>query len=428
MKLANVLRSQQQSIYEQLWDSNLQLVYFYNRSTSESSYVAPPEGVPYRPLVREYYSDALIQAWPQLDNPSRYLADDSAVDPSTCCVCRVRNSVRVCTDCTRVGKYGDVSYLSYCFPCFSSEHSSSKSDHRYTDSDQPAAEEYLKCCECDYPATRYLLHSLRTYECIKLVCLRKCFGSISDSKVIEVCNALKRGQLSKWGEILRSLNVFNEQKLQLLMLSIGTRSGASMAVHLQEVQGLLERMQSECDECYCFDCYRDIHSGGKRKGHVWCGFKEYAAACPVCFRSPSKVRCFECDESYCSSCYKVLHGMGKKRRHKHMLLVEPNPFNVDLCSLCTQRVGTTFCPKKCGFIGCDSCVECVHQDSCSKKDAAPTRENACSLCGDSADTICLECGDLYCSKKWMGNPGCFAKNHSKGRRMLHNLAAHVIRA
>ena len=29
-------------------------------------------------------------------------------------------------------------------------------------------------------------------------------------------------------------------------------------------------------------------------------------------------------------------------------------------------------------------------------------------------TRCIQCGDVYCTNKWMGNPGCFAKHHAKG--------------
>jgi hypothetical protein len=210
------------------------------------------------------------------------------------------------------------------------------------------------------------------------------------------------------------------------MESIRSTIGVSLSVRIQQVRSLLERMHSECDECYCYDCYKDVHCGGKRANHAWVGFKEYAPSCPVCKRSPAKVRCFECDESYCSSCYKVLHGIGKKRKHKNMLVFEPNPLNADMCKLCKQRVSTTPCPRKnCTFEGCDSCVECVHLPECILSQPPDDQINVCAMCGDAADTKCVECGDLYCSNKWMGNIGCFAKNHSKGYRMGHRLCPHT---
>lgn len=43
----------------------------------------------------------------------------------------------------------------------------------------------------------------------------------------------------------------------------------------------------------------------------------------------------------------------------------------------------------------------------------------CAVCQEKADKICVECGDYYCSRTWLGNPGCFAQFHSKGNRATH---------
>jgi hypothetical protein len=43
----------------------------------------------------------------------------------------------------------------------------------------------------------------------------------------------------------------------------------------------------------------------------------------------------------------------------------------------------------------------------------------CTICGEDADKICVECGDYYCSRTWMGNPGCFVQVHSRGNRASH---------
>ena len=40
-------------------------------------------------------------------------------------------------------------------------------------------------------------------------------------------------------------------------------------------------------------------------------------------------------------------------------------------------------------------------------------------CGEEADAKCVECGDLYCSRTWMGNPGCWATTHAKGNKTSH---------
>jgi hypothetical protein len=41
-------------------------LYYYNSSTGQSTYEEPVEV--YRPLVRDLRSDALMQAWPNLDD------------------------------------------------------------------------------------------------------------------------------------------------------------------------------------------------------------------------------------------------------------------------------------------------------------------------------------------------------------------------
>ena len=63
--IAEDLREQQASIWEQLWDGTRELVYYYNRNTEKSTYMEPAEA--YRPLVRDRLSQSLVQAWPFLD-------------------------------------------------------------------------------------------------------------------------------------------------------------------------------------------------------------------------------------------------------------------------------------------------------------------------------------------------------------------------
>lgn len=104
----------------------------------------------------------------------------------------------------------------------------------------------------------------------------------------------------------------------------------------------------------------------------------------------------------------------------------------------------------CRFRACEACYECIHRPACdaalSLQQAAQALEAAakaamraqkdktgalamtlllenleqkCVACEEPADQKCLQCGDFYCSKTWMGNPGCFVKYHSKGKRAEH---------
>jgi len=43
----------------------------------------------------------------------------------------------------------------------------------------------------------------------------------------------------------------------------------------------------------------------------------------------------------------------------------------------------------------------------------------CCVCDKIADTICNQCGDVYCSVRWVGNKGCFHNTHKKGNRKQH---------
>jgi hypothetical protein len=352
-------------------------VYYFNRSTGQSSYAEPPEH--FRPLVRDLYSDALVQAWPQIENPGAYLAVETSLsDAFICGVCRNRPSVRVCLECEATLPTGQTVNLSYCFPCYSFAHINEKEGHRFRDADTPPGE-FLTCSECELPATR------------------KCQGFISEKRLERLCNELKKSGPTEWDSVLRAAGILDENKLRLLLNAVSESANGSVVVQWQQLKSLLERSRAECDENYCLDCYRSIHSGGKRSNHVWIGFREYAVVCLVCSHAPAEVRCIECAEDSCTLCFKILHAMGRKRRHKSSLLIEENPFNAVMCGECLRRVGTLPCPSSCGFIGCNSCCECVHIPSCPRLLRSPEDRYSCVLCREPADSTCIECGDLCTS-------------------------------
>ena len=237
--------------------------------------------------------------------------------------------------------------------------------------------------------------------------------------------------------------------------------------HLQAVRALLENSRAECDECYCSTCYAEVHSGGKRALHKWKGFQARAVVCSVCTNCPAEVNCFDCDSKFCSSCYKVFHSMGRKRNHKREKVLEPLQEKEVYCGVCERRAADTPCENdRCHFSGCDSCMWFKHLPQCtrdvtvmggspstrSKRTAnsvdrpdspgfderpsspesriapsnrADTDEDACVVCGEPADTRCVQCRDCYCSRIWMGNAGCFAQHHSKGNRASHTTERHI---
>jgi len=108
---------------------------------------------------------------------------------------------------------------------------------------------------------------------------------------------------------------------------------------------------------------------------------------------------------------------GKKKKKEE----EPkNPY----CRKCTRRVANDNCAF-CQEQLCDSCNRFNHRDCRVRQglgDEAFDMPTECALCGKPPDTVCEQCGEVYCSVKWMGNPGCFVKHHRKGNRKNHTKA------
>ena len=456
------LREQQQALWEQLWDHSRELVYYYNRSTNKSTYMEPTEA--YRPLVRDRLSQRLVQAWPFLDVERGFAAKTQVeasiptgvteIRPelSVCSVCQVRKCVRLCQDCEPINNdtlsmqtLHRERVVPYCFPCFTIAHSSDDTEsHRYQDASESLKKEGVLLCA----------------SCMELPATRKCLGILDDKQIDDLCTQLKKSVPRKWPDILKNAGVGGERKLSLMLEQISGSSTSmdgggitSLSItQLHQVRVLLERTRAECDECYCDECYMGTHAAGNRSSHKWIGFQENAPVCGVCTRSPSEVVCKDCDNfGYCNQCFKVFHSMGRKRKHRNTPLYEQAEFGQDYCEICTRRVATYVCPNvirsgeepRCNMRLCNSCHACKHAPTCDpiaedvaakaayrEAKAAGTavdpnvaEEGAeiCCICGEEADTQCVECGDLYCSNTWMGNPGCWQSCHAKGNRAKHTV-------
>lgn len=279
-------------------------------------------------------------------------------------------------------------------------------------------------------------------------------GLLGDAQIEEICHDLQRAPPERWAPILQNANVGSESKLTLILSSVELEENQRQltAAQLDHIRDLLERTRAECDECYCASCYAIVHTKGKRSLHRWKGFRENAPVCAVCSNAPAETNCRECDSIFCDSCFPVFHGMGRKRRHKKSKLMEEIAANAEVCELCQRRQAVHVCDNRsCEMHACDSCFECIHKPKCDlshKRDSTtasrtgvsskgssrslvlsskttapplstPAPELVCVTCGEPADSQCLQCGDYYCSLKWMGNPGCFANYHSRGNRLTH---------
>ncbi len=433
-KVARGLRAQQISEWEQLWDSKRRLLYYYNRIANYSTY-EEPEG-PFRPLVRDPRSAVLVQAWPEMGGGGRLSGDVDTPNPMSivpknamCGICNTRKCVRVCYDCGPPIEADEDPYSSgaktmspYCFTCFIKEHTEDnhKLDHSYdvlmgVEAADPQTQLVLLCSMCQEPATR------------------KCMGALDDEQIDSICTELRLTDPDKWAAVLQKFNVAGDRKISILLdqMRDTDEKHSLIASQLQEVRALLERTRAECDECYCASCYAEVHSGGKRAMHRWKGFLVSAPVCTVCANSPAETRCLDCESEYCESCFLVFHGMGRKRRHKKERLTEGLDQGQIYCSYCQRRAADVHCPnERCEVSACDSCYEFAHKTKCDKTTAFVDKRkqsaknqghvsHPCVVCGDPADKLCTQCGDAYCSKTWMGNPGCFVSFHNKGNRATH---------
>ena len=118
---------------------------------------------------------------------------------------------------------------------------------------------YLKCCECNEPATR------------------KCLGILDDKEIDDICNKLHHTHPDKLKQILQQTNVGGDKRLTMMLSqltdnssSVNNKNSSTSYLtvnQIQHIRMLLERTRAECDECYCDRCYQDIHRGGKRAHH-----------------------------------------------------------------------------------------------------------------------------------------------------------------
>ena len=194
----------------------------------------------------------------------------------------------------------------------------------------------------------------------------------------------------------------------------------------------LESAGSECNDTYCAEHWVETHKKGRRARHRWLGFAAGAAGCVMCETAVAERHCEVCVDDLCTSCALSTHLRGKKHRHDMTPIKEPLPpvekkgqkgqrSAPQYCSICEIRAGSVECPL-CEVPLCDSCLEFKHDDVCAKAHERidPNKPEICAVCQKHEPVqMCVECGDVYCNEKWMGNPGCFVKSHLKGNRRNH---------
>ncbi|GMH56705.1 hypothetical protein TrRE_jg4376, partial [Triparma retinervis] len=430
-KLTKYLQSQYSSKIEQLWSDEESAFYWFDKKSQTSVWEEPQQ--PYRPMIRDKFTQQLMQAWPILDNA---VVEDPEAPPGVCMICKEQEATRMCNHCEQKNskiKWGD-GYLHTCFVCFSTFHNETAELRKHTFTvTKKAVARSLTCCMCGGLASR---------RCRGMVIA----DDVKDKLTTVVVEALDQGGGGKAKErgvgVLDQIeeedfvnvvkenlglgHLFSDERIKAMYVECkgkfkDKRSTAEIWKRFQEH---LDAIKDECDENYCANCWESTHSRGKRSKHQWVGFMEGCRVCVECEILPADKFCEVCEDDYCRDCAKDTHRHGKKHRHPFVNVTEPLEPQQVHCSNCEFRVATEQC-KFCKKMMCDSCNKFEHPDVCAVRlkllggNKADSHAITCAVCEKPPDVMCEQCGDVYCSVKWMGNPGCFRKTHMKGNRKEH---------
>ena len=428
--LAAFYRRQQQSMWEELWSEEEGVFYYFNTGNGEALWNPPL--VAYRPMVRDRFTQVLMQAWPYLD-----IAEQAQIaDEGMCMRCFVETATRFCNECVpRKPPAWTGGKKFFCFACYAHEHAETAelSKHTFTITKEAVAAQ-LQCCVCAELATR------------------RCQGPPIGREVYAQVRGFIQAAVTAGGapeeegsEELEvpSVKVFREfvfghalpfsvERCAVLHAECRPADGMleghrAVADFWQSFLRVLELMAEECNESYCAKCWCESHRKGRRAKHVWAGFQGGAVVCAMCEKKVAERHCSVCADDLCTACAVATHLRGKKQRHAMAPIREQlAPKGQRYCGVCDLRGGSHECPL-CDTPLCDSCLEFKHNE-CPNKNALigdSSKPTKCVVCGRPPDTSCVECGDVYCSVKWMGNPGCFVKVHRKGQRKTHTQAPYT---
>ncbi|OWZ15595.1 hypothetical protein PHMEG_00010738 [Phytophthora megakarya] len=193
-----------------------------------------------------------------------------------------------------------------------------------------------------------------------------------------------------------------------------------------------------CNEHYCERCFTRVHARGKtRSRHAREWYAAHAVPCVECEMRVACQRCLTCQDALCEMCMTRTHARGRRADGKtHMMELLPQPLEPGeaYCEQCNARRGDERC-EFCAQTLCAVChwssssssgvhssqhaLVCVETALAEKRRELLGNRGLCVECGKAADRECTTCGDRYCSVRWMGNPGCFERFHSKGKRSDH---------
>ena len=75
------------------------------------------------------------------------------------------------------------------------------------------------------------------------------------------------------------------------------------------------RKCEQCEDVFCKDCYRVVHTNGQLAMHKYTEFKPGSQICVECDADFATIDCKECGDLFCESCSKKIHAKGEMAGH-----------------------------------------------------------------------------------------------------------------
>ena len=127
--------------------------------------------------------------------------------------------------------------------------------------------------------------------------------------------------------------------------------------------------------------------------------------CTECESRCASIKCDTCKDFFCKECYASTHAAGKRKSHSTGLIEQTE------CSRCEKNLASYKIPGDVGY-----CEDCLKKEPLEVRSLPRTClfPLVCSECGNPYNSVCEDCGDLFCIE-------CWYMTHRKGKRADHVL-------
>eukprot|EP01029_Cantina_marsupialis_P003264 TRINITY_DN1309_c1_g2_i2.p1 TRINITY_DN1309_c1_g2~~TRINITY_DN1309_c1_g2_i2.p1 ORF type:complete len:2284 (-),score=636.99 TRINITY_DN1309_c1_g2_i2:194-6847(-) len=403
-----------QAHWEECYDDQSGLAFYFNASTNESVWEAPND------LVKP------LGWWPSQTPPLDGTCFECQKHPATkrCQVCCFQDfAYRRYLNYSRVGET-ELIPMEYCTQCWIIRHDTGPlfRDHYYENLSPVYPTRTDLCIEClENPSVAFCT-VCRDYLCLS--CLQKVHG--------KGVKANHRHQ-KHW-------------------------ANAPLCIACNDALGIYQ-----CEGCggdtFCANCFVDVHSKGHRKEHSWKFHKEPTndddvpdafwssdsdkeqrkmigkQECPLCHRLMVREQCENCGQWLCSECRNqphVAYAPDDLDRINHKTIPDGMLENAKKDRMDQEEKDKIALKKKLrpkkekAKVVAPLCKPTIflHNAVGVGAEARCAIGEVCIECGQHATRKCLQCNDAYCDIKGDGNPGCFEKFHYTAARRKHVCANH----